>query len=557
MKKILKTEKFIRVGKSEKGYLNKREAKGCLNSAGVKDLNSSLQLDLSEGRTSRKADFVYELTRFNVETMCLLDLEKCIGDNGHTFTSVYAVDGRYKMTDCTQDNWRQSQCYFVDLDDVEYSLDSIWEKIPSDKLPTIGYYSFTQQEYIDSGIRGKYRIRLLYVFSEPTTSPLEFNMRSQQIHKMVADALDISIKDNCGTRYNQIFYGSTFGATKCSQNVYDLEDFPVSVPFSETNGGDTNDSIYNNSISLYFSSDVNGGFGASPTNTENSEKGTPSTLTQLLNKFDRSLIGSIFHLWKCPSLTALKSYLSEFDDKYGWKWYTASPWIWPDSDYVLRPNWYYRINFAFKCDTKIHNHRGRKKTLQKWAVIRRAINPEVTGNELLFCMAYDMFMYTDYTDHTTSEHQKITIFDLCSRVNAVMEMDMASVYAEASEGQRTHVINPNRTSEQKAKIRGKINHDNASKAKDEILGDICRLHPYESAAWVAREADETYGKHWSEDTVKNWMNENGYSTKVQPKAEYNPSLSLRANAEAMGISVKRVRTIKEKMTKILAGSENK
>lgn len=527
MKRILKSEKFILVGNSKKGYLSKAEARGCLSTGGVEELNSHKNIDLSEGRTTRGADYVYELARFSHRLMCIQDLESDLADFGHTVTPVYNLESDYTMSQATKKNWKQSQCYFVDLDDVEYDLDYIWSHLPADKLPTFGYYSFGEAEYRESKITDKHRIRLVYVFSEPTTDHNEFVLRSKEIHNFVADTLGITIKDDCGTDYNQIFYGSTVGTSRCSQNVYDFEDFPIdSTMLFLTN--------HSGNISFEsFSSEV------PPTNSANDKNN--------IAEYKEDLIKAIGRLWKEPSKHNLKCYLREFESKYGWRWFTSSAWEWPENEYVERPTWFYKISWNFSGEYKINNHRGRKRVLAQWAIIRRAINPEVTGDELLFCMAYDMFMYTDFMDNNTKEHQRISINDLVFRINSVMSMSMEEVYAEANKVQHRYIINPTKPLAEKRKIAGRIKSNNANAAKDAVFGDIYYdgITPDE----ICEIANDQYGFKCSVRTVYRWIEKNGLTTKGTPTAEYNPNLSLSENAKAMGLSIMQVRTIKAKMTK--------
>ena len=128
-----------------------------------------------------------------------------------------AFDGNYLNNGFTfKEFWSGSYCIFIDIDCTGYN--SMIEYINKLKLkPTIGYYTLSDRP-------DNRRFKLVYVFDFMINNPTEWEAISKYFHsKIQEDTLEL-LKDNCGTRLNQMSFPGASYDGYISGIVYEKND---------------------------------------------------------------------------------------------------------------------------------------------------------------------------------------------------------------------------------------------------------------------------------------------------------------------------------------------
>ena len=128
-----------------------------------------------------------------------------------------AFDGNYLNNGFTfKEFWSGSYCIFIDIDCTGYN--SMIEYINRLKLkPTIGYYTLSDRP-------DNRRFKLVYVFDFMINNPTEWEAISKYFHsKIQEDTLEL-LKDNCGTRLNQMSFPGASYDGYISGIVYEKND---------------------------------------------------------------------------------------------------------------------------------------------------------------------------------------------------------------------------------------------------------------------------------------------------------------------------------------------
>ena len=280
---------------------------------------------------------------------------------------------------------------FFDIDKMPYRMQEYISHIPY--KPSLAYTT------ISNGKDGKYGYRLLYAFQEPLTSIEEFDTIYYAI--AAANGFKQRVYED-GTKYefdyrkaNQQYYGGgAYSETYETDIIYSVNDFSSFIEEGDVlkqqigstgNKGSNKKSFPNqNNIregKTYYSQlekpFYDGLFSLSP--------------NEFLLKYDREMIDLYY------TAIATKRILSA-DEKY---------WLYPDDYQEVKRNWV--ITATRRCVQKWQIGSGRRKRMYITAQIMKHNVPDITKEELIYCLARERYYYYVNTDNKLNNKELIQI----------------------------------------------------------------------------------------------------------------------------------------------------
>ena len=318
---------------------------------------------------------------------------------GHCYTPVFSADSFY-MSGKTDINYRYSYLVSLDIDHTQIPMYDMVDKL--EYKPTLAYTS------CNDGKDGEYKYRLVYCFDDKIEGIEEYFNYVYSI--LDSNKMGIDDIDKRSLKASQYYNGNgtqTFGFV-VSDIVYNKDDFRL---------------FYKDYYSLSCTDIKNK---EDKSIIENHTYNTPYNI-HLNDTFVNTEFASDY--WNMRMEDILSKYIDIFPNM------EHTPLEIPDDDtpYILYPDGYIEINRLCKvgkdkryvrvkdCGTvKIKDGEGRRKTLFWNGIIRRLINPNITYDNLVYNLLYELCYYiTNYNAENIIGKKEIAMI-----ARDVMKQDM-------------------------------------------------------------------------------------------------------------------------------------
>ena len=346
------------VNVSRDNYANKSEASACLSLAGAKAVG---KVKMAFRETSLTVDQFLQQALTGHSFCNLFDYDPnqkyWIETSGGKRYQSYPVYRQGRNKGCMKLNFksdrffRGSQTVFVDIDYTRFKtipeyLDCLTLK------PTCAYMSYSDGLEKD-GITSR-RFRLVYVLDRELNK-MNMNIVNRYLTDCIIRDTGEPMADECGTRASQYFNGvSGNGEYYVTYNIFSRLDFPDSLP------------------------DVS----AQPPTSPSQQTEQPGV------KFDERLLHDM-------GTMDYEKFMRHNSRRYSY-FYRTERAEWIDGIYQLTDDDYIQLWWHRE---RITDGNHRRRTLFKFACLRRLINPYVDANTLLFNMYLDFHRFIDNSDH--------------------------------------------------------------------------------------------------------------------------------------------------------------
>lgn len=422
---------------------------------------------------------------------------------GYCYAPIFSKDSFGMKGDRSNGTFRYS--YIVSID-VDHSLETMNEMV--DRLeykPTCSYTT------CQNGLNGESRFRLVYCFENKIEKLDEYRGLVDAIFD--ANKLDYNEIVNGERKYDsqtrvpsQIYFGNgtdSFDFT-VSDIIYNIKDF--NIYYNINNNIDNN--ILNNSSNSNKEKSVNENYIYTPTNN-----------IHLNDTFWDKQFEDDFNRLKIEEIIA--KYVNVYPNL------EHTPLEIPDDDtpYILYPDGYIEINRLCKvgkdkryvrvkdCGTlKIKDGEGRRKTLFWNGIIRRLINPNITYDNLVYNLLYELCYYiTNYNAENIIGKKEIAMI-----ARDVMKQDMSKYEylrnrpVKGKKEPKKFITNPKYC----------IKHNTTKNKIKGTAGKLVRhkeyAELYDSSKTIKENVEymKSHGvKVVSDSTLKRWRDENGLSKK--------------------------------------------
>lgn len=345
--------------------------------------------------------------------------------NGYCYAPVFAKDSFSMKGDRSNDTFRYS--YVISID-VDHSLETMNDMVNRlEYKPTCAYTSCR------NGLGGESRFRMVYCFENKIENLNEYKELVYAIFS--ANKLDIEEMVNGENKYDpatkvpcQIYFGNgtdTFDFT-VTDTIYNIKDFNI---YNNSN----NNILYNKDIIDNKESVI-----------KNYIYHTPSTNIHSNDTFNDKEFESDF--WSMKMENILSKYVNVYPNL------ERTPLEIPDEDtpVILLPPDYIEINRVCKVGKdgryvrvdqgtpiKIKDGQGRRRTLFWNGIIRRLINPEISFDNLIYNLLFELCYYiSNYKAKNIIGKKEIFLI-----VKDVMKKDMTK-YEYLRGADKEYIANP-------------------------------------------------------------------------------------------------------------------
>ena len=365
----------FRVNVSNDSYMTKSEASACLSRAGAEAVG---KVKMAFRETSLTVDQFLQQALSGHSFCNLFDYDPnqkyWIETSGGKRYQSYPVYRQGRNKGCMKLNFksdrffRSSQTVFVDIDYTRFKtipeyLDCLTLK------PTCAYMSYSDKLEKD-GITSR-RFRLVYVLDRELNK-MNMNIVNRYITDCIIRDTGEPMADECGIRASQYFNGVSGNAEfYVTYNIYSRLDFPDSLP----------DVI------------------VQPKSPSSQQTALPTV------EFDDRLLHDM-------GTMDYQTFMHYNSRKYCY-FYRTERADWIDGLYQLTDESYLQLWWSRE---RITDGNHRRRTLLKFACLRRLMNYDVDANTLLFNMYVDFNRFIDNADHI------ITLDTLTRRTRRAMTM---------------------------------------------------------------------------------------------------------------------------------------
>ena len=364
----------FRVNVSNDYYVKKTDASACLSKDGAKSIGK-VKMAFREQDVTVDEFLQYALNGYAFCNLFHFDTNQSYWfetGNGQRYqTTPLYKNGKNKG--CMRIEFKSdrffigAQTVFVDIDLTRFELIPEYLACLTYK-PTCVYMSYSDK--LEKDKVTSRRFRMVYVFDRIMGKD-DLNVISQTITDSIIRDTGESMKDDCGTRVSQYFNG-VYGNEECyvSDCIYSRLDFPDSLPEVEV---------------------------VMPEKPTKEKKPEVEFDSQLLHDMGTMDYETFMHY-------------------YSWKYryiYKTQKDEWIDGLYQLTDDSYIQLWWVRE---RIKDGHHRRRTLSKFACLRRLMEPDITPDTLLFDMYVDCHRFIDNSDGI------ITMETMKRRVKSVMRM---------------------------------------------------------------------------------------------------------------------------------------
>lgn len=426
---------------------------------------------------------------------------------GYCYAAVFSDDS-FGMDDKDKLHFRYSYLVSIDVDHSNESMSDMVDRL--EYKPTFAYAS------CNDGMDGESRFRLGYCFDDKIESINEyegmvlsiFNANGLDINEVVGERrketkegirIERIHKYDRGSKEAWRYYNGNGTETFdfiVTDIIYSKEDFCI---YSYINS-----SINSNNILLNKQSKLDNNTRNSNSKMDNdnhnieSDYNMNSTVHFVNKEFEEDY-------WNMK----IGDILSKYIDTYPNIEHTPLPSVDDDTPYILFPKDYIEINRRWNkynggWSVKLKDGQGRRNKLFVNGVLRRRINPNITFDNLIYNLLFELYYYVSNYDAKNIIGKK-EIFEIAKNV---MDADLSLINAKGTD--RNYMVNPNycikhNLSKQKvnAQVAKELGMGNNKKAKIDELYDYS-LTDKENAEMMKEKGFEV-----SEKTIYRWRKENG------------------------------------------------
>ena len=364
----------FRVNVSNDYYVKKTDASACLSKDGAKSIGK-VKMAFREQVVTVDEFLQYALNGYAFCNLFHFDTNQSYWfetGNGQRYqTTPLYKNGKNKG--CMRIEFKSdrffigAQTVFVDIDLTRFELIPEYLACLTYK-PTCVYMSYSDK--LEKDKVTSRRFRMVYVFDRIMGKD-DLNVISQTITDSIIRDTGEPMKDDCGTRVSQYFNG-VYGNEECyvSDCIYSRLDFPDSLPEVEV---------------------------VMPEKPTKEKKPEVEFDSQLLHDMGTMDYETFMHY-------------------YSWKYryiYKTQKDEWIDGLYQLTDDSYIQLWWVRE---RIKDGHHRRRTLSKFACLRRLMEPDIDQDTLLFNMFVDLHRFIDNSDGI------ITIETLKRRVKSVVKM---------------------------------------------------------------------------------------------------------------------------------------
>ena len=364
----------FRVNVSNDYYVKKTDASACLSKDGAKSIGK-VKMAFREQDVTVDEFLQYALNGYAFCNLFHFDTNQKYWfetGNGQRYqTTPLYKNGKNKG--CMRIEFKSdrffigAQTVFVDIDLTRFELIPEYLACLTYK-PTCVYMSYSDK--LEKDKVTSRRFRMVYVFDRIMGKD-DLNVISQTITDSIIRDTGEPMKDDCGTRVSQYFNG-VYGNEECyvSDCIYSRLDFPDSLPEVEV---------------------------VMPEKPTKEKKPEVEFDSQLLHDMGTMDYETFMHY-------------------YSWKYryiYKTQKDEWIDGLYQLTDDSYIQLWWVRE---RIKDGHHRRRTLSKFACLRRLMEPDIDQDTLLFNMFVDLHRFIDNSDGI------ITIETLKRRVKSVVKM---------------------------------------------------------------------------------------------------------------------------------------
>ena len=321
---------------------------------------------------------------------------------GYCYAPIF-TSATFGMTDKTDANFRYSSFVSIDIDHTQVDMNTMVDGLVY--KPTLSYTSCS------NGENGKYSYRLIYCFNDEINGTGEY---ANYVHTLLAaNQIPIDEIDKRSIKASQYYNGNGCGNINLSISniIYDKMDFI---------------DYYKDYISNISSESIN----ITHIHTH------PTIMT-----YDDTFKDKQFQIdyWSMRMEDILVKYLDSYQNIE----HTPLPEVDDDTPYIVFPSDYIEIRRYWTSKDsgraiKLKDKEGRRRKLFINGIIRRKINPNITFDNLLFNLLYELVYYvTNYDAENIIDKREIY-----NIARSVMKADLSK--SDGMKGtSRKFMVNPN------------------------------------------------------------------------------------------------------------------
>lgn len=403
-------------------------------------IDARFKVSISNEKVLDKDTNIWKELTYSVRETNITELAKLLSEH-YAFCGVFSNTVNLTQSAKLLENWVQTNLVVVDLDERNKPFSEFRQIISSsDNFPNIMYP--TQND----GVKG-YRYRAIYCFDAPIVNK-ELYERIYNVLIGEIDALTEDYnKDNCGRTVNQSFAGSKYTIpNEDVNNVYfSLYEFSKKYKLFDTPNiskcDSRNDKEDSGSEILSMAEEETKERAIVKSVKRNYNAPSPSIMDSL-GTFERQS-DFVRDFWRMGNRELTEKYIGSFllDE------HTPLPVVSSDTPYIPIPNdyieirrYWYRVNLNKEKQTsvchKIKDGEQRRKKLYINGVIRRLINPDLSFENILFCLVYELYFYI------INNGNKIVRNDLFQLAKRIMSTDLTKWEHLKGQEKKTFIVNP-------------------------------------------------------------------------------------------------------------------
>ena len=387
---------------------------------------------------------------------------------GYCYAPVFN-SATFNMSEKTDANFQYSSFVSIDIDHTTVDMNTMIDGL--EYKPTISYTSCS------NGLDDKYSYRLIYCFSDKIEGTREY---SNYVYTILnANQISIDDIDKRSLKASQYYNGNGCGNIdiKVSNIVFNKIDY---IEFYKDYF--VNNTISNNSESINVTNNT-----------------TPSTIISLNDTFVNKDFEDDY--WNMRMEDVLSKYVDVFPNIE----HTPLPVTDEDTPYIMFPSDYIEIKRHWKVRNdgravKIEDGYHRRKNLFVNGVIRRLINPNITFDNLIYNLLFELVYYiSNYNAEYVIDKK-----DIYHIARNVMKADLSR--AEGLKGaDRKFMVNP-RYCEKYGLNKRQVKNMACKMLRNDCIGE---LYDYSKTDKENLEVMKENGLEISPITLKRWRKENG------------------------------------------------
>ena len=384
-------------------------------------LNGKFYVSISSERIADKNANIWGNITYQKQFIRLSDLRNYISNN-YAFCGVFNKDS-FSISDKTESNWLQTNIICIDLDERKLAYNEFIALIKdTDICPNIAYRT------ANDGIKGN-RYRLIYAIDDAITNSKLYSEIYWGIVRKIEELTDDKNDDNCcqsvaqqicGTIHNDdIFFNDLYYDIKFFKEMFGIKTLNISDIYERQRNKDNRTkkvSVRKSFVCFDFSD-------YSMMYDEFANDFNTLSFSDIIKKYNGK-----YYNYECSQLPLVSDDIAYIDIP---------------SNYVKIKRYWYLEESAInsnKCSNirKIKDGQQRIKKLYVNAIIRRLIYSDITFDNLLYNLVFELYSYM------INDGNKITksdLFEICKRAfNADLSLPKYQKYIIGNK-EKKYIVN--------------------------------------------------------------------------------------------------------------------